>query len=160
VASARRIRRLLTEWNRKGTTILLTTHYIEEAERLCRRVAFLVEGRIVETDLVENLLGRVEGRTRTAFLLDGPLPEMGEMRETLAREFPDLRVERIGGGRVEISSEGPLRIGPLVRFFEERGLEVLEARRIRTSLEDVFLRLTGIEAEGMKGRNPGAGGER
>lgn len=56
VASARRIRQLLAELHRCGTAIFPTTHYIEEAERLCRRVAFIVGGRIVGTDTVERLV--------------------------------------------------------------------------------------------------------
>ncbi|MFP4066762.1 MAG: ABC transporter ATP-binding protein, partial [Spirochaetaceae bacterium] len=62
VASARQIRRLIGDLNAGGTTIFLTTHYIEEAERLCSRIAFIVGGRIVRTDTVESLMRRVEDR--------------------------------------------------------------------------------------------------
>jgi ABC-type multidrug transport system ATPase subunit/ABC-type polysaccharide/polyol phosphate export permease len=56
VASARQVRKLIADLHTKGTTIFLTTHYIEEAERLCRRIAFIVFGRIVGIDTVENLV--------------------------------------------------------------------------------------------------------
>ncbi len=157
VASARNIRRLLEEVNRGGTTIFLTTHYIEEAERLCRRVAFLVKGRIVKMDLVENLMRRVEGRFVVALTLDGPADGT---EEDLARTFPDLVVEGISGNRVDVSSRETVRIGPLVRFFEERGLEVTEARKVRPSLEDVFVEITGIEAGEMEGGGKGEGGRK
>ena len=62
VASTRQIRQLIMELNRSGKTIFLTTHYIEEAERLCKRIAFIVSGRIVRIDSVENLLQQVKGR--------------------------------------------------------------------------------------------------
>jgi ABC-2 type transport system ATP-binding protein len=47
VASARQVRQIIVDLHRKGTTIFLTTHYIEEAERLCERIAFIVNGQIV-----------------------------------------------------------------------------------------------------------------
>ena len=56
VAAARGLRRLIVDLHNQGTTILLTTHYIEEAEQLCDRAAFIVDGRIVRTDAVDNFL--------------------------------------------------------------------------------------------------------
>ncbi len=155
VASARKIRRLLAGLNEGGTTVFLTTHYIEEAERLCRRVAFLVKGRIARIDLVENLMRRVEGRNVVTLALDGPAEEHAS---ALAGAFPGLWVERVAGDRIDVSSEGAVRLGPLVRFFEERGREVLEARKARPSLEEVFVRITGIEAGEMANEKEKAGG--
>ena len=51
---------------------------------------------------------------------------------------------------IRVESPEPVRVGPLVRFLEDRGTEVSEARKIRPSLEDVFVRITGIEAAAMK----------
>jgi len=56
VASVRQIRNMIKELNEKGTTIFLTTHYIEEAERLCHRVAFINKGKIIKNDSVDNLI--------------------------------------------------------------------------------------------------------
>ncbi len=56
VASARQLRQLIADLHGAGTTIFLTTHYIEEAERLCDRIAFIVSGRIVRIDTVERLI--------------------------------------------------------------------------------------------------------
>ncbi len=56
VVSARQLRQLIDDLHRNGTTIFLTTHYIEEAERLCDRIAFIVSGRIIQIDTVENLV--------------------------------------------------------------------------------------------------------
>ncbi len=50
------------------------------------------------------------------------------------------------------------RVGPIVRFLEERGIEVEEARKVRPSLEDVFVRITGLEAESMKKEKEKGGG--
>jgi ABC-2 type transport system ATP-binding protein len=62
VSSARQIRQLVAKLHQAGATIFLTTHYIEEAERLCERIAFIVKGQIVKTDTVANLLQPVQER--------------------------------------------------------------------------------------------------
>jgi ABC-2 type transport system ATP-binding protein len=58
--------------------------------------------------------------------------------------------QEISGERVRIESKEMINIGPLVRLVEDLGAEVTEARRIRPSLEDVFVRVTGIELDAMK----------
>jgi ABC-2 type transport system ATP-binding protein len=60
VASARQIRSLIGELNRRGTTVFLTTHYIEEAERLCHRIAFIVGGKLVRIGSLEELMTGIE----------------------------------------------------------------------------------------------------
>ncbi|PIW00712.1 MAG: ABC transporter, partial [Deltaproteobacteria bacterium CG17_big_fil_post_rev_8_21_14_2_50_51_6] len=147
VASARQIRQLISHLNLSGTTILLTTHYIEEAERLCARLAFIVSGRIVQTDTIENLLQPIKQRHVMEIALNNK--ETGSL-EAMASAFPDLVIERREENKIRVESSEPIRAGALVRYLEERGLEVMEARRIHPSLEDVFVRITGIEAGAMK----------
>ena len=158
VASARQIRQLIAQLNAGGTTIFLTTHYIEEAERLCRRIAFIVNGRIVRIDRVEALLEQVHGQHLVMFALEGAEPRLAAK---VATAFPDLAVEPHAGGRLQVASTAPVRVSPLLRFFEEQGVEVMEARKVQPSLEDVFVRVTGIETTVMqreKERKPmGAG---
>ena len=153
VAGARQIRRLIAELNAGGTTILLTTHYIEEAERLCTRIAFIVAGRIVRVDAVEDLLRQVAGRHVVHLAVAGSAPELGA---AMAAEFPELRCRAEAEG-VRVESSQPIRVGPLVRFCEDRGADVAEARRVRPSLEEVFVEVTGIEA-GMMQREKSKGG--
>jgi ABC-2 type transport system ATP-binding protein len=156
VASARQIRQLIAELNHAGTTIFLTTHYIEEAERLCGRIAFIVNGRIVRTDTVECLMQPVQGRHVVEFALDG----QAESAEPVLRAaFPELETQVVDDSRLRLTSDRPVRIGPLVRFFEERGLEVGEARKVRPTLEEVFVEITGVEAAavGREKEKAGAG---
>ena len=155
VASARQIRQLIADLNRDGTTIFLTTHYIEEAERLCQRIAFIVSGRIARIDTLEQLMQPIQGKHVVEFALDR---DVDGLIEPLQAEFAELECETVGIGILRLSSVHPVRIGPLVRFFEERGAEVGEARQVRPSLEEVFLRITGIEAEIMKKEKERAGG--
>jgi ABC-2 type transport system ATP-binding protein len=59
---------------------------------------------------------------------------------------------------IRVSAGVPIHIGPLVRFFEDQGADVTEARRMRPSLEDVFVRITGIETNAMRKEKEKAGG--
>jgi ABC-2 type transport system ATP-binding protein len=147
VASARQIRQLIADLNTSGTTIFLTTHYIEEAERLCQRIAFIVKGRIVRTDTVEDLMRRTDGRHVVQFAVSNGA---AGLCEAIRGKFPDLQCQAVSEGAVRVESREPVRIGPLVRFIEDRGAEVSEARKVRPSLEDVFVEVTGIEAAAMK----------
>ena len=147
VASARQIRQLIADLHHAGTTIFLTTHYIEEAERLCERIAFIVKGRIVRTDSVKNLLQPLTGRR---VMLISVSKAADDLSGKLGTAFPDYQFYSISSGQVRIESAEPISLGPLVRFIEEQKVEVQEARRIGPSLEDVFVGVTGIEANVLK----------
>ena len=154
VQSARRIRAMLEELHRSGTTMFLTTHYIEEAERMCDRVAFIVGGRIVREDSVARLLRPVKGREVVAVSVKSA--ERIDMNG-LAGAFPDYTLTMEAGSVLRVESGEPVRVGTLVRFLEEQGVEVTEARRKRQSLEDVFVGVTGIVAEAMRKEKGGRG---
>lgn len=143
VASAREIRQLIANLQRAGTTIFLTTHYIEEAERLCGRIAFIVKGRIVRTDSVSNLLHPLLCRKSMLISVSNTA---NDLSGRLSAAFPDYEFQSISSEQIHIESAEPISIGPLVRFIEELKIEVKEARRIGPSLEDVFVNVTGVEA--------------
>ncbi len=147
VASARQIRQLIADLNAAGTTIFLTTHYIEEAQRLCGRIAFIVQGRIVRTDTVEELMRRTDGRHVVQFAVSNGA---AEVCEAIVAEWPSLHCQAVADDQLRVESPEPVRVGPLVRLLEDRGAEVSEARKLRPSLEDVFVEITGIEAGAMK----------
>ena len=157
VASARQLRQLVTDLHRAGTTIFLTTHFIEEAERLCDRIAFIVSGRIVRTDTVEELVQPIRGRhiveVTCTGAADGP-------DTTLAGAFPDLAFTAPAPGLIRVEGDRPVRVGALVRFLEDQGREVSEARRVRPSLEEVFVDITGIDADAMRVEKEQTGGGR
>ncbi len=155
VQSARRIRSMLGELHRSGTTVFLTTHYIEEAERMCDRVAFIVGGRIVREDSVARLLHPVMGREVVAVSVAATERiDLGG----LAGAFPDYALTVEAGDVLRVESKEPVRVGALVRFLEEQGVQVTEARRKRQSLEDVFVAVTGIGAETMRKEKGGRKG--
>lgn len=147
VASARHLRQLVDDLHRNGTTIFLTTHYIEEAERLCDRIAFIVSGRIIRIDTVENLVQPIRSRHVVHIACTNSLPDI---QGTLASSFPGLSFTFERNGTIRVESDQPIGVGPLIRFLEDNGTEVLEARRIRPSLEEVFVSVTGLEATRME----------
>jgi len=155
VASAMQIRQLIAGLHRSGTTIFLTTHYIEEAERLCGRIAFIVAGRIVRIDTLENLVQPEQEKHIMEIAFADVLPGLSA---SSAAAFPGLEFEEPAPGAVRVRAGGPIPVGPLVRFFEDQGLEVIEARRLRPSLEDVFVRITGIESDAMRKEKEKPGG--
>jgi ABC-2 type transport system ATP-binding protein len=155
VSSARQVRQMIAGLHRIGTTIFLTTHYIEEAERLCERIAFIVNGRIVQTDRTMDLLQPVQGKN---VLLLSVTNSGANLSETMASAFPQYQFQSTAQGQIRIESAEQVSVGPLVRFLEERGIQVTEARRYLPSLEDVFVQVTGIEAGLMMKEKEKAGG--
>ena len=143
VQSARLTREILQELHRSGTTIFLTTHYIEEAERMCDRIAFMVNGLVVRVDSVSNLVKPVEGREVVqASVLGTEVPDL----EILGDFFPDYGIGRAADGGIRIESTGKIDVGVVVRALEDQGFDVAEVKRTALSLEDVFIRITGLEA--------------
>ena len=155
VASSRQVRQIIADLHRKGTTIFLTTHYIEEAERLCERIAFIVNGRIVRTDRTTDLLQPVQGKN---VLLLSVSNTGANLSEEMASAFPQFHFQFTIPEQIRVESAEPVSVGPLIRFLEERGVQVTEARRYLPSLEDIFVQVTGIEAELMRKDKEKAGG--
>jgi ABC-2 type transport system ATP-binding protein len=90
---------------------------------------------------------RTDGRHVVQFAVSG---EATRLCQSIATEFPGLQCHAVSDTAVRVESPEPVRIGPLVRTIEDSGAEVTEARKLRPSLEDVFVEITGIEAGAMK----------
>lgn len=123
----------------RGKTIFLTTHYMEEAERLCDRVAIINSGKIVALDTPENLIRSLGAEQRVVFSAEG------HWDVALLRQVPGVtRVERIGE-RVVVYGKGEGMVGGVVGLLERAGVPFRDLRTEQPSLEDVFLALTGRE---------------
>jgi ABC-2 type transport system ATP-binding protein len=155
VGSARQVRQIIAELHRHGTTVFLTTHYIEEAERLCERIAFIVNGRIVQTDRTADLLKPVKGKN---VLLLSISNAGANLSEEMASAFPEYQFQSTTSEQVRVESAEPVNVGTLIRFLEERGIQITEARRHLPSLEDIFVQVTGIEAGLMMKEKEKVGG--
>ncbi len=122
----------------EGRTVLLTTHYMEEAEELCDRVAVMDLGRILEMGTVGELVARHFSQRSVRF---EARPELAD--EALARLRGVSRVNREDGETVLLTSDVPRTIGGLLDLGDSLGLEGLDVAVRRPTLEDVFLELTG-----------------
>lgn len=142
VAGARQIRKMVANLHEKGTTIFFTTHYIGEAEKLCDKIAFIVSGKIVRIDTVENLVQPLQNR----YIVEIASTNFSEdMTQNFLNTFPNLEIQSPGKGLIRVEDSRPIHVGLLVRYLEDQGIEVGEARKIRPSLEDIFIDITGID---------------
>ena len=112
--------------NKEGHTVLLTTHYLEEAEALCGRIAMLKRGRVVALDATSELLKSAAGNV-LVFKTDDPLP-------------PAIAATaRVTGRIVQISTENAQAVEHVLSALREAGVDVQDMEMRRSDLEDVFL---------------------
>jgi ABC-2 type transport system ATP-binding protein len=129
----------------RGTTVLLTTHDMAEADRLCERIAIMDHGRVIALDTPRGL--------RRLLPAEGGLEITVEAPEDPAGHFADLDgVERVASGQpregrwpVRLYGDGDRLAAAAVSAAEGAGLPLVELRRLEGSLEDVFVHLTGRE---------------
>lgn len=122
----------LTEINRQGTTIVLTTHYLEEAECLCKNIAIIDHGKIIENTSMKSLLGKLNTET-FIFDLAAPLSILPDASKFRLNKFDDTTLE------VEISKGQDLN--ELFQFFSREGIKITSMRNKANRLEELFVRL-------------------
>lgn len=141
------VRDLIRRLKDKGITIFLTTHYIEEADQLCDRVAIIDKGRIVANDAPEKLKGLVLGIHTIEVSFDGG--SEGRELDLEAIFGCDAVVEQ--GDKFKLYTQEPAEVLPrLVGYAEERALRVVSLNTLKPRLEDVFLKMTAPASEGRE----------
>jgi len=137
VMSARLIKDMLLELNKEGKTIFLTTHYMEEANQLCSRVAIINHGKIAAIDAPEKLKMRIGGLEWVEVSFDMPVD---------ASDFSDLSGVidvRMSGDKLRLYTNEPGRtIYQLVDYSRSNDLEIVMLNTLTPTLEDVFIKLT------------------
>jgi ABC-2 type transport system ATP-binding protein len=118
----------------RGATVVLVTHYMDEAERLCDRIAVVDGGRVVATDTPQGLISRFGGPVRISFTANGH-----DVR--FLEDLPPVSALRRRGGRVEAEGTGPV-LALVAAELVARGIVPADLRADQATLEDVFLRLT------------------
>jgi ABC-2 type transport system ATP-binding protein len=118
--------------NEAGTTIILTTHYLEEAESLCRHVAIINQGRIVENARMSTILRKLK---REVFVLS--------LREPLDRapELPGFESVLLASDELEVAVDAEHDLNELFRVLNERGIRILSLRNKANRLEELFISL-------------------
>jgi ABC-2 type transport system ATP-binding protein len=147
VNAARDIRALVKEWvgERPGRTILLTTHYLAEAEELCDRVAIIREGRIVATDTPAGLASSVRSGSRFV-LTTGALDGSEGLSDLPGVRGADLTTTD-GTSEVVLHLDDDAAIAGVVRALSDRDRPILSLRRTETTLEEAFVRIVGDRSE-------------
>jgi ABC-2 type transport system ATP-binding protein len=134
---------LLHELHNDGQTILLTTHYMEEADQLCDRVAIMDHGRVLALDTPANLKRSIGADTIVSVRTTGDLDKLGEL---LAKDVAGVTRTRAADGRLELHVQGIDRLVPRIVLAAERGgFDLLDVSVAEPSLETVFINLTGRE---------------
>ncbi|HEX4844023.1 MAG TPA: ABC transporter ATP-binding protein [Limnobacter sp.] len=123
--------------NQKGHTILLTTHYLEEAETLCNRIAMLKKGEILTVDTTPNLLKKHASQTLT-LQLNGVLPE--KLR-------PQVLKAEVSQGRYTLALAAPADIEGILALCRKDQLDVLDCAIEKPDLEEVFVQLMSGSAQ-------------
>jgi len=122
----------LTDINKAGTTIILTTHYLEEAEQLCRNIAIIDEGEIIENTSMKTLLAQLDSQV---FIFD-LVNELYEIPE----QAPDgVTLHRIDSHCLEVEVAGSRDLGAIFSFLGDRGIQVTSMRNKTNRLEQLFL---------------------
>ncbi|MGH2831156.1 MAG: DUF4162 domain-containing protein, partial [Solirubrobacteraceae bacterium] len=129
--------------NREGQTVLLTTHYMEEADQLCERVAVMDHGKILALDTPAALKQSIGADT---IVTVKAATDPDTLAALLSRELAEVTHTRTIDGGVELHVKGAQRLLPrVVGAAESSGVEVVDLSVSEPSLETVFISLTGKE---------------
>ncbi|SVA29566.1 uncharacterized protein METZ01_LOCUS82420 [marine metagenome] len=122
----------LTEINANGTTIILTTHYLEEAEQMCRNIAIIDEGEIIENTSMKKLIGELDSQV---FILDTANEVNGKPEITI----DDVLIHRIDAHSLEVKVPNGKLINEVFKELDKQGLEISSMRNKTNRLEQLFL---------------------
>jgi ABC-2 type transport system ATP-binding protein len=129
----------LREINAAGTTIILTTHYLEEAESLCRHVAIIDQGQIIKNDRMENVVRELQTETFVLTLSEALVQ---------APALDGFPIRLRSDHEIEVEVENGKRLNALFAALSANSLEVVSMRTKSNRLEELFIRLVGDRRSG------------
>jgi ABC-2 type transport system ATP-binding protein len=132
------------EMNQAGTTVLLTTHYLEEAEQMCNRIAIMSGGKLVALERTADLLARLDSRSMLLHL-DTPLDHVPVALQALHGQLEE------NGQQLRISLAGEVGMAEVLQLLAQLNLPIYDLELPRQGLEEVFLDLTGLQLSDRKG---------
>jgi ABC-2 type transport system ATP-binding protein len=145
VVSARNLRQMIRNFKEKGTTVFLTTHYIEEAGGLCDRIAILVNGKIAKIDTPQALEDSVQEVPILEVTVDTSKPIHDNVFDALLSEKVQIHGEKIRIYTRDVSET----ISTLSQLSMENKFKITELNTLKPSMEDAFIKLTGLSSEQM-----------
>ncbi len=121
--------------NKKGVTIILTTHYLEEAEKMCDRIGILSHGELVALDTTNNLLNRIQTK-----LVNFKIDKKADINENTLKSLKIISSEK---NKLSISYEkSKINIDQIISLLKAQNIKIFDISTDDGDLEDVFLRLT------------------
>jgi len=126
--------KFIARLNREGHTVVLTTHYLEEAQALCNRIAMLKAGKVVALDTTSALIKRISGSQLVVNLGQGKLPDG---LKALVSHTDEL----LAGGTYTLRVNAYPEVEPILRALREAGAEIEDMQLQQADLEDVFIQI-------------------
>ena len=125
--------KFLKEINEKGTTIILTTHYLEEAEKLCKNISIIDQGKIVKTSSMNSLLKELESEIYVF-----------EMKQTVPHDLKldNLKINKIDEMTISVAVGKSKGIDEVLKIFQSNNIEINSIHNETNRLEELFLKLT------------------
>jgi ABC-2 type transport system ATP-binding protein len=152
--SRRQLWDIIHAFRGRGGSLLLTTHYMDEAERLCDRVAIVDKGKVIALGSPRQLIAGLGGEHVIEFAVasgNGPAP----LEPAAIADLPAVRSARSEAGNICLSVTEPhLALPALLHRLQDRGLELVSLTTRHASLEDVFVTLTGRHLDEDKAQSP------
>jgi len=133
--------KLIENIRKKGKTIFLTTHYMEEAERLCNRVAIMNHGKIIALDTPENLIRDIDVEQRLLFNL------VQDFDINLIKKLNTVTNAEQKANKIVVYGKDQSMVSDVVNLLVKNNIRFLNLKTEQATLEDVFLTLTGSEME-------------
>lgn len=130
--------KFIARLNREGHTVVLTTHYLEEAQALCNRIAMLKSGKVVALDSTSALIRRISGSQLVVSLEHGMLPD--ELKPLVSH--PD---ELVSGNKFTLRVTDYREVEPILAKLREAGVVIGDMQLHQADLEDVFIQIMGGE---------------
>ncbi len=140
-AARRQMWKLIKEINGRGITVVLTTHYMEEAEFLCHRVAVMDKGKILEIDAPRKLIEKISETTQISFLVDKNLDQ------SVFKNLPEVKKVYANYPKIIIEFTNLDKISSIIKILKENNITFSGFTVKTATLEDVYLDLTGHEYE-------------
>jgi ABC-2 type transport system ATP-binding protein len=142
VVAVRSLHNLIENLHQQGVTIFLTTHYLEEADRLCHHIAILVKGKILRIDTPEALKSSAEeGSMIDVSFKSTP----SKLVEDLSGILPELKVVATSQNKIRIYGGSPAGIlEKVLHYARDSGIEMDGVNSVKPSLEDAFIKITGL----------------
>jgi ABC-2 type transport system ATP-binding protein len=151
VMGARGLRSVIKNLKEKGVTVFLTTHYIQEAEDLCDRVAIIVKGKIRVIDTPQGLKEKVK---ETEVLEIQPRPGSPRLLQLL-EGIPDVEKATLIEDKIRLYGPSVHNSAcQILNRLETEGIKIVSIRTMVPSLEDAFVRMSGVDVEAMRVDKP------